>query len=82
MFADFEEAAKHVLFVCSRFRTARKHMLASCGGDTSPDNLVHRMGRDALGCNNVSLDIWRIRLKTTEEVALELEEYRSITIKR
>lgn len=51
--AGLEETAEHVLFVCPRFRTMRDHMLATCGLDTTPDNLVRRMCKDEVGWNAV-----------------------------
>jgi hypothetical protein len=41
-----EETVEHVIFHCPRFREGRLAMMAECGNDTSPDNLIGRMCRD------------------------------------
>lgn len=58
--AGLEETAEHVLFVCPRFRTMRDRMFATCGRDTTPDNLVQRMCADEFGWNAVSSAITHI----------------------
>jgi hypothetical protein len=41
-----EETVEHVVFHCPRFTEGRTAMLAVCGADTSPDNLIGRMCGD------------------------------------
>lgn len=43
---NVEENAEHVIFICPRFESVRRDLLATSGEDTSPDNMIHRMCRD------------------------------------
>lgn len=61
----FEETVEHVLFVCPRFNEVRNHMLATCGVDTTPDNLVQRMCRNAEG--------WAAVNSAAAQIVLELQ---------
>lgn len=45
------------------FREERNHMLATCGDDTTPNNLVQRMCRNSEGWNDVNTAIIRIILE-------------------
>lgn len=61
--AGVEETAEHVVFDCPRFIVVRGRMLTTCGGDTSPDNIIERMCADAECWNAVTTAVTHIMLE-------------------
>lgn len=58
-----EESVEHVIFACPRFQASRDIMLAGCGLDTTPDNLVEKMCRSEGAWGAASRAISQIMLK-------------------